>query len=261
MVIIRKVVDYCQKFFPDILLSQKKIDFFITHSFSHSHKTGGGGPGMGPIGVKRHLAPFLPGHPIINPLEFLGDQNQSFGVVNSAPWGSAAILPISWAYIKMMGARGLKRATQIAILNANYMAKRLCEHYRPLFRDPNAENELVAHEFILDVRDFKKTANIEAVDIAKRLMDYGFHAPTMSWPVAGTLMVEPTESEDKEELDRFCDAMISIREEIRQIEEGNMDKNVNPLKMAPHTQEQVVGDNWTRPYTRKQAAFPAVSLF
>lgn len=139
------------------------------------------------------------------------------------------------------------------------MAKRLCDHYKPLFRDPSASNELVAHEFILDVRDLKKTANIEAVDIAKRLMDYGFHAPTMSWPVAGTLMVEPTESEDKEELDRFCDAMISIREEIRQIENGTMDKVTNPLKMAPHTQEQVVGDNWTRPYSRKQAAFPAVS--
>lgn len=215
---------------------------------------------MGPIGVKKHLAPFLPGHPIIDPLEFLGDNNQSFGVVNSAPYGSAAILPISWAYIKMMGTRGLKRATQIAILNANYMAKRLCDHYKPLFRDPNAENELVAHEFILDVRDFKKTANVEAVDIAKRLMDYGFHAPTMSWPVAGTLMVEPTESEDKEELDRFCESMISIREEIRQIENGSMDKVVNPLKMAPHTQEQVIGDNWTRPYSRKQAAFPAVSF-
>lgn len=212
---------------------------------------------MGPIGVKRHLAPFLPGHPVINPLEFLGEHNQSFGVVSAAPWGSSAILPISWAYIKMMGTRGLKRATQIAILNANYMSNRLSEHYKTLFKENGA---LVAHEFIVDIRDLKKTANIEAVDVAKRLMDYGFHAPTMSWPVAGTLMIEPTESEDKEELDRFCDAMISIREEIRQIENGTMDKKVNPLKMSPHTQKQVIDDEWNRPYTRQQAAFPAVSI-
>lgn len=211
---------------------------------------------MGPIGVKRHLAPFLPGHPVINPLEFLGEHNKSFGVVSAAPYGSSAILPISWAYIKMMGTRGLKRATQIAILNANYMSTRLAEHYKTLFKDTGA---LVAHEFIVDIRDLKKTANIEAVDVAKRLMDYGFHAPTMSWPVAGTLMIEPTESEDKEELDRFCDAMISIREEIRQIENGTMDKKINPLKMSPHTQRQVIDDEWNRPYTRQQAAFPAVS--
>lgn len=211
---------------------------------------------MGPIGVKRHLAPFLPGHPVINPLEFLGDNNKSFGVVSAAPYGSSAILPISWGYIKMMGTRGLKRATQIAILNANYMSTRLAEHYKTLFKDNGA---LVAHEFILDIRDLKKTANIEAVDVAKRLMDYGFHAPTMSWPVAGTLMIEPTESEDKEELDRFCDAMISIREEIRQIENGTMDKKINALKMSPHTQKQVIDDEWNRPYTRQQAAFPAVS--
>lgn len=217
-----------------------------------------GGPGMGPIGVKEHLAPFLPGHPIIDPLEFLGDNNQSFGSVSAAPYGSSAILPISWAYIKMMGTRGLKRATQIAILNANYMGRRLSDHYRILFTESKAT--LVAHEFILDVREFKNTANIEAIDVAKRLMDYGFHAPTMSWPVSGTLMVEPTESEDKAELDRFCDAMISIREEIRQIEEGKMDKKVNPLKMAPHTQKQVIHDDWTRPYSRQQAAFPAVSV-
>lgn len=156
-----------------------------------------------------------------------------------------------------MGTRGLKRATQIAILNANYMARRLGEHYRTLFID---NGSLAAHEFILDVRELKKTANVEAVDVAKRLMDYGFHAPTMSWPVAGTLMIEPTESEDKEELDRFCDAMISIREEIRQIENGTMDAKINPLKMAPHTQKQVINDEWNRPYSRQQAAFPAVSL-
>lgn len=213
---------------------------------------------MGPIGVKKHLAPFLPTHPVIDPFDNYDVANKSYGVISAAPYGSAAILPISWGYIKMMGSRGLKRATQIAILNANYMSKRLSEHYKTLFRA--SDESLVAHEFIIDIRDLKKTANIEAVDVAKRLMDYGFHAPTMSWPVAGTLMIEPTESEDKEELDRFCESMISIREEIRQIEEGKMDKAVNPLKMAPHTQEQVISNEWNRPYTRQQAAFPAVSI-
>lgn len=239
-------------------------DFGSDVSHLNLHKTfciphGGGGPGMGPIGVKRHLAPYLPTHPVVDPYDQLDVPNKSYGVVSAAPYGSALILPISWAYIKMMGTRGLKRATQIAILNANYMSKRLGEHYRTLFRDSG--EGLVAHEFIIDIRDFKKTANIEAIDVAKRLMDYGFHSPTMSWPVAGTLMVEPTESEDKEELDRFCDSMISIRAEIRQIEEGTMDKAVNPLKMAPHTQSQVVSSEWNRPYTRQQAAFPAVSQF
>lgn len=235
-------------------------DYGSDVSHLNLHKTfciphGGGGPGMGPIGVKKHLAPFLPGHPVINPNDSLG---QGSGVVSAAPYGSSAILPISWAYIKLMGGRGLKRATQIAILNANYMSRRLSSHYKTLFSDP--KNGLVAHEFIMDIRDLKRTANIEAVDVAKRLMDYGFHAPTMSWPVAGTLMVEPTESEDKEELDRFCDAMISIRAEIREIEEGRMDKLVNPLKMAPHTQNQIINEEWTRPYSRKMAAFPAVSF-
>lgn len=237
-------------------------DYGSDVSHLNLHKTfciphGGGGPGMGPIGVKKHLAPFLPGHPVINPNEHIDSSNSEyFGVVSAAPYGSSAILPISWAYIKLMGGRGLKRATQIAILNANYMSKRLRSHYKTLFKDP--KNDLVAHEFILDIRDLKKTANIEAVDIAKRLMDYGFHAPTMSWPVAGTLMIEPTESEDKEELDRFCDAMISIRNEITEIEEGRMDKLVNPLKMSPHTQYQVISDDWNRPYSRKVAAYPAV---
>ena len=184
-------------------------------------------------------------------------QTQSFGVVSSAPFGSAAILPISWAYIKMMGPSGLKRATQIAILNANYMCKRLENDYKTLYKGPHSG--LVAHEFILDVRDLKKF-NIEAVDIAKRLMDYGFHAPTMSWPVPGTLMIEPTESEDKLELDRFCDALISIRKEIRDIEDNRYDTHCNPLKMAPHTQHQVIVENWSRPYSRQVAAFPAVSL-
>lgn len=207
---------------------------------------------MGPIGVKSHLAPFLPGHPVVNPL---GENGNPFGAVSAAPFGSSAILPISWAYIKMMGPRGLKKATQVAILNANYMSKVLENHYKTLFKSPTSA--LVAHEFIIDVRDFKKTANIEAVDIAKRLMDYGFHAPTMSWPVSGTLMIEPTESEDKQELDRFCEALISIRQEIKDIEDGKMDIRVNPLKMSPHTQEQVISSSWERPYTRETAAFPA----
>lgn len=173
-------------------------------------------------------------------------------------YGTLNANKIFQAYIKLMGGRGLRRATQVAILNANYMSKKLEPFYKTLYRDP--ASKLVAHEFILDIRDFKRTANIEAVDVAKRLMDYGFHAPTMSWPVAGTLMIEPTESEDKEELDRFCEALMTIRQEIRDIEEGNMDIKVNPLKMSPHTQFQVVNSEWNRPYTREQAAFPAVSL-
>ncbi|GLV44459.1 uncharacterized protein CBL_10263 [Carabus blaptoides fortunei] len=235
-------------------------DYGSDVSHLNLHKTfciphGGGGPGMGPIGVKSHLAPYLPSHPIIDPMADFGQDSRSFGVVSAAPFGSSAILPISWAYIKMMGPRGLRKATQVAILNANYMSKRLENHYKTLFKAPSSA--LVAHEFILDVRDFKKTASIEAVDVAKRLMDYGFHAPTMSWPVAGTLMIEPTESEDKYELDRFCEALISIREEIREIEDGKMDVRVNPLKMAPHTQAEVVSSEWNRPYSREQAAFPA----
>ncbi|XP_017786858.1 PREDICTED: glycine dehydrogenase (decarboxylating), mitochondrial [Nicrophorus vespilloides] len=232
-------------------------DYGSDVSHLNLHKTfciphGGGGPGMGPIGVKSHLAPFLPGHPVVNPLG--ANSNSNYEVVSAAPFGSSAILPISWAYIKMMGPRGLRKATQVAILNANYMSKRLDSHYNTLFKGPTSK--LVAHEFIIDIRDLKKTANIEAVDIAKRLMDYGFHAPTMSWPVAGTLMIEPTESEDKQELDKFCDALISIREEIKEIEEGKMDIRINPLKMAPHTQEVVINSTWERPYTREKAAFP-----
>ncbi|XP_021568971.1 glycine dehydrogenase (decarboxylating), mitochondrial [Carlito syrichta] len=206
-------------------------DFGSDVSHLNLHKTfciphGGGGPGMGPIGVKKHLAPFLPTHPTMSVKP--NEDAWSVGTVSAAPWGSSSILPISWAYIKMMGGKGLKLATEVAILNANYMAKRLEKHYRVLFRGARG---YVAHEFILDTRPFKKSANIEAVDVAKRLQDYGFHAPTMSWPVAGTLMVEPTESEDKAELDRFCDAMISIRQEIADIEEGRIDPRVNPLKV------------------------------
>ncbi|KAK3883983.1 hypothetical protein Pcinc_011711 [Petrolisthes cinctipes] len=226
------------------------------------HKTfciphGGGGPGMGPIGVKYHLEPYLPSHPIIDPMALMQKRARSFGVVSAAPYGSAAILPISWAYVKMMGPQGLREATQVAILNANYMAKRLENHFKVLYR---GNKGLVAHEFILDMREFKKSAGIEATDIAKRLQDYGFHAPTMSWPVAGSLMVEPTESEDKAELDRFCDAMIMIREEIRDLEEGRSDPACNLLNMAPHPLVILTSSTWDRPYTREQAAFPAPYL-
>ncbi|KAG8595570.1 hypothetical protein GDO81_001559 [Engystomops pustulosus] len=231
-------------------------DYGSDVSHLNLHKTfciphGGGGPGMGPIGVKKHLAPYLPSHPVIT----LQQDNDArpLGTISAAPWGSSAILPISWAYIKLMGAKGLKHATEIAILNANYMSKRLEKYYKVLFRGSRGR---VAHEFILDVRPFKKSANIEAVDIAKRLQDYGFHAPTMSWPVAGTLMIEPTESEDKAELDRFCDAMINIRQEIADIEDGRMDSRINPLKMSPHTLTCIASSNWDRPYSREVAAFP-----
>ncbi|XP_051163333.1 glycine dehydrogenase (decarboxylating), mitochondrial [Leptopilina boulardi] len=234
-------------------------DYGSDVSHLNLHKTfciphGGGGPGMGPIGVKKHLAPFLPGHPIIDTETGMIKINKGVGAVSAAPYGSSAILPISWAYIKMMGPKGLRKATQVAILNANYMSKRLEHHYKTLYK---GISNLVAHEFILDIRDLKKSANIEAVDIAKRLMDYGFHAPTMSWPVAGTLMIEPTESEDKGELDRFCDALISIKKEIDYIESGKFDKSINPLKMAPHTQEEVINSKWDRPYSREIAAYPA----
>ena len=217
------------------------------------HKTfciphGGGGPGMGPIAVAPHLAPFLPGHPAL-----AASGPQAIGPVAGAPWGSANILAISWAYIAMMGGAGLTEATAVAILNANYMAKRLEPHYPILYRGSGGR---VAHEFIVDLRAFKESAGVEAEDVAKRLMDYGFHAPTVSFPVAGTLMIEPTESESKEELDRFCEAMIAIRGEIREIEEGKADRSANVLKNAPHTAAAVVADAWTMPYGREKAAFP-----
>jgi glycine dehydrogenase len=217
------------------------------------HKTfciphGGGGPGMGPICAAAHLAPFLPGHPLI---KTGGDQ--AIGAVAAAPWGSPSILPISYAYIAMMGPEGLEQATQVAILNANYIAQRLQDHYPVLY---TGQNGRVAHECILDVRPLKQLANVDVADVAKRLMDFGFHAPTMSWPVAGTLMVEPTESESKEELDRFCDAMIKIREEAQAIADGEMDRDDNPLKNAPHTAEVVSADSWDHPYSREQAAYP-----
>ena len=219
------------------------------------HKTfciphGGGGPGMGPIAVAKHLAPYLPGHPLA-PTE-----STAPGPVSSAPWGSASILPISFAYIAMMGPEGLTRATEVAILNANYIAHRLKAHYPVLF---SGQNGRVAHELILDCRGFKKTSGIEAEDIAKRLMDYGFHAPTMSFPVPGTLMIEPTESEGKAELDRFCEAMIAIRAEIAAVESGAMDRANNPLKNAPHTFNEIAGAEWNHPYTREQAVLPAAA--
>ncbi|KAJ3034029.1 glycine decarboxylase subunit P [Rhizophlyctis rosea] len=221
------------------------------------HKTfciphGGGGPGMGPIGVKSHLAPFLPGHPLIKTSGEL-----AIGPVSAAPWGSASILPISWAYLKMMGDDGLKKATQVALLNANYMRKRLEKHYKILFV---GKEGFCAHEFIVDCRGFRDAAGVEGIDIAKRLHDYGFHSPTMSFPVPNTLMIEPTESESKGELDRFCDAMIQIREEIRAVEEGRQPRGNNVLTNAPHTVEVLVADKWERSYGREEAAFPVKGL-
>jgi len=217
------------------------------------HKTfciphGGGGPGMGPIGVKAHLAPFLPGHPVIK----TGGE-QSIQAISAAPWGSASILLISWTYIAMMGGKGLTNATKIAILNANYIKARLDEHYPTLYVGSNGR---VGHEMIIDMRQFKQSANIEVEDIAKRLMDYGFHAPTVSFPVPGTMMIEPTESEPLAELDRFCDAMIAIRKEIAEVEQGLMPKDNNLLKHAPHTAHVIMQDAWDRPYSRMQAAYP-----
>ncbi|KNA04085.1 hypothetical protein SOVF_202800 [Spinacia oleracea] len=224
------------------------------------HKTfciphGGGGPGMGPIGVKKHLAPFLPSHPVVSTGGIPAPEKmEPLGTISAAPWGSALILPISYTYIAMMGSKGLTEASKQAILNANYMAKRLEDHYPVLFRGVNGT---CAHEFIIDLRGFKNTAGIEAEDVAKRLMDYGFHGPTMSWPVPGTLMIEPTESESKAELDRFCDALISIRGEIAEIENGKADPHNNVLKGAPHPPSMLMADSWSKPYSRDYAAYPA----
>ena len=227
------------------------------------HKTfaiphGGGGPGMGPICVKKHLAEYLPSHSsIVNRESSVNTSHDScltsHGAVSAAPYGSASILLISYGYIRMLGNVGVKQATEYAILNANYMRARLQGQFEILYTNHNGQ---CAHEFIVDLRPFKKSAEIEAEDVAKRLMDYGFHAPTMSFPVPGTIMIEPTESEDKAELDRFCDALLGIRQEIRDIEEGKMDKKNNALKNAPHTQLSVVNSEWNKPYTREQAAFP-----
>lgn len=217
------------------------------------HKTfaiphGGGGPGMGPIGVAKHLVPFLPGHAVV-----ATGGDQSIPAVSAAPWGSALILLISYGYIKMLGSEGLTDSTRFAILNANYMKERLKEHYPILYVGKNGR---VAHEMILDCREFKRTAHVEVADIAKRLMDFGFHAPTVAFPVVDTLMVEPTESESLAELDRFCDAMIAIRNEIREIADGAYDQENNVIKNAPHTARVCVSDEWKFKYSREKAAFP-----
>ena len=233
-------------------------DFGGDVSHLNLHKTfciphGGGGPGMGPIGVKAHLAPFVSNH-VVTPIEGV---NADCGAVSAAAFGSAAILPISWAYIKMMGARGLTRATELAILNANYVARRLVTHYPVLYRGANGT---VAHECIIDIRPLKAASGISEEDIAKRLMDYGFHAPTMSFPVPGTLMVEPTESESRYEIDRFCEAMIAIRQEIAKVESGAWPADDNPLVHAPHTMADLMDDAWERPYSRELGAFPSEAV-
>ena len=221
-------------------------------SHMNLHKTfciphGGGGPGMGPIGVKAHLAPFLPGHPVT------GEGGaESLGTVSAAAFGSPSILPITWAYIAMMGGAGLTHASELAILNANYIATRLADHYPVVYTGRGGR---VAHECIIDFRDIKQETGISSEDVAKRLVDYGFHAPTMSWPVPETMMIEPTESEAKTELDRFCDAMIGIRDEIRAIERGQSDRASNPLRHAPHTADLLLGE-WDRPYDKATAFTP-----
>jgi glycine dehydrogenase len=239
-------VGYCRpaEFGADVCHLNLHKTFCIPH--------GGGGPGVGPIGVKAHLKPYLPGNSVMG----LGGDH-SVGAVSAAPWGSASILPISYSYIRMMGTEGLKQATAVAILNANYMAKRLDRYYPVLYKGANG---LVAHECILDLRRMKTETDVSVVDVAKRLMDYGFHAPTISWPVPGTMMVEPTESESKAELDRFCDAMIAIHGEISEIASGKADRENNLLKRAPHTAAVIASDNWDRPYSRKRAAFPIERL-
>ncbi|HTT09242.1 MAG TPA: aminomethyl-transferring glycine dehydrogenase [Gammaproteobacteria bacterium] len=235
-----------------------EIGFDVCHL--NLHKTfciphGGGGPGMGPIGVAAHLAPFLPDHPVLNGINPAAAAAgvETIGTIAAAPWGSASILTIPWTYIALMGEAGLKRATQVAILNANYIARRLKDHYPILY---TGRNGLVAHECIIDLRPIKDRCGITVEDVAKRLIDYGFHAPTVSFPVPGTLMIEPTESEDKRELDKFCDAMISIHGEIAAVESGKLDKNDNPLKHAPHTHDLLLDDQWSRPYSKQQAFFP-----
>lgn len=216
---------------------------------------------MGPIGVKSHLAPFLPNH-VVSKVEFIGDNTienvgTDNGAVSAAQYGSAGILPISWAYIAMMGKHGLRKATEVAILNANYVMERLSKHYPVLYR---GRNDRVAHECIIDIRPLKESSGITEMDIAKRLNDYGFHAPTMSFPTAGTLMIEPTESEAKVELDRFVDAMIAIREEIAKVENGQWTVEDNPLVFAPHTAEDVLDSEWNRAYARDYAAFPCAAV-
>lgn len=230
--------------------SPQKIGGDVCHLNLHKTFTiphGGGGPGMGPICCTSELEPYLPGH-AIHPID-----GRTTHAVSSTPYGSASILPIPHAYITLVGKKGLHESSAIAILNANYMASKLETEYKILYRNKNSKN---AHEFIIDLRDFKKSSGVVEEDIAKRLMDYGFHAPTISFPVAGGIMIEPTESESKVEMDRFCDAMLQIREEIREIENGTADKHNNVLKNAPHTLERVSSDTWDHPYSREKAAFP-----
>jgi len=233
-------------------------DFGGDVSHLNLHKTfciphGGGGPGVGPIGVKAHLAPFLPNHPLADE----AGPETGLGVISAAPWGSASILPISWSYIKLMGGDGLRQATQVAILSANYISKRLQGHYETLYKGTNG---FVAHECILDTRPIQENAGLSVDDIAKRMIDYGFHAPTMSWPVAGTLMVEPTESEPREELDRICDAMIAIAGEAKRVAAGEWPADDNPLVNSPHTAPVVTANKWTHAYSRETAAYPVDSL-
>jgi glycine dehydrogenase len=240
----------------------RPADFGADVCHLNLHKTfciphGGGGPGMGPIGVKSHLVPFMPDVSLVlaklSPETANGKHQDSIGAISAAPWGSASILVISWMYIAMMGAAGLKKATEVAILNANYLAFRLESAYPVLFKGSAGT---VAHECVIDLRPLKKQAGIEVEDVAKRLMDFGFHAPTVSWPVAGTMMVEPTESESLGELDRFCEALLTIYQEVQAIANGSMDIHDNPLKNAPHTAAVLTADDWSRPYSRQQAAYP-----
>ncbi|MYI90264.1 MAG: aminomethyl-transferring glycine dehydrogenase [Gammaproteobacteria bacterium] len=236
----------------------KPADFGADVCHLNLHKTfciphGGGGPGMGPIGVKAHLAPFLPDHEVVEGVNPYAGKEPTIGTIASAPWGSAGILPISWAYISLMGADGLRYATEVAILNANYMAKKLEPYYPILYKGRNGR---VAHECIVDMREIRRTSGVTVEDVAKRLMDYGFHAPTISFPVADTMMIEPTESEAKREIDRFCDALVAIRQEIADVESGKLDPENNPLKNAPHTFDKLISDEWDLPYSREQAFFP-----
>jgi glycine dehydrogenase len=229
------------KFGPDVCHINLHKTFCIPH--------GGGGPGMGPIACAKHLAEFLPTHEIIKES---GPKN-GMGAVSAAPWGSSSILPISWMYIKMMGAEGLKKASQISILNANYISKKLSKDYKILYTGKNGN---VAHECIIDIRPIKANSGISEEDLAKRLIDFGYHAPTMSWPVSGTIMIEPTESENLEEIDKFCNALIKIKKEINSVESGKFDKEDNPLKNAPHTYLELAANEWSHKYTREEAAFP-----
>ncbi len=237
------------KFGADVMHLNLHKTFAIPH--------GGGGPGMGPIGCRAHLAPFLPGHAVVSGVNPAGGGTDTIGAVSAAPWGSASILPISWAYIAMLGPQGLKKSTQIAILNANYIARRLDPYYPVLYK---GKNGFVAHECIIDLRPIKESCNITNEDVAKRLVDYGFHAPTMSFPVVDTLMIEPTESEAQRELDRFCDAMIHIRKEIQNVEDGKVDPEDNLLRNAPHTHKLLLETPWAHPYTKQEAYFPLPGL-